>query len=103
MEREPSGFPFLEINNSLTQLKCLQLVKSGKTTFDKLSGPPDWAARFCAATVRAALLWPRSGGTTAAALPPAEWVVSRSMLRHRLRQKRRESGRGPSAFRQRSS
>ena len=46
MEREPSGFPFLEINNSLTQLKCLQLVKSGKTTFDKLSGPPDWAARF---------------------------------------------------------
>ena len=27
MEREPSGFPFLEINNILTQLKCLQLVK----------------------------------------------------------------------------
>ena len=27
MEREPSGFPFLEINNILTPLKCLQLVK----------------------------------------------------------------------------
>ena len=27
MEREPSGFPFLEINNILTRLKCLQLVK----------------------------------------------------------------------------
>ncbi len=27
MEREPSGFPFLETNNMLMQLKCLQLVK----------------------------------------------------------------------------
>lgn len=27
MEREPSGVPFLEINNILTQLKCLQLGK----------------------------------------------------------------------------
>ena len=27
MEREPSGFPFLEINNILTKLKCLQLGK----------------------------------------------------------------------------
>ena len=37
MEREPSGFPFLEINNILTQLKCLQLVKKWfYHFFDKL-------------------------------------------------------------------
>ena len=36
MEREPSGFPFLEINNILTQLKCLQLVKKVDHFFDKL-------------------------------------------------------------------
>ena len=40
MEREPSGFPFLEINNILTQLKCLQLVKKVvKPLFDKLKRP----------------------------------------------------------------
>ena len=37
MEREPSGFPFLEINNILMQLKCLQLVKKWfYHFFDKL-------------------------------------------------------------------
>ena len=41
MEREPSGFPFLEINNILTQLKCLQLVKKWfYHFFDKLRAEP---------------------------------------------------------------
>ena len=42
MEREPSGFPFLEINNILTQLKCFQLVKKWfYHFFDKLTPPAE--------------------------------------------------------------
>ena len=37
MERGPSGSPFLEIINILTQLKCLQLGKKRRSHFfDKL-------------------------------------------------------------------
>ena len=41
MEREPSGFPFLEINNILTQLKCLQLVKKVVKPLTTLKGTID--------------------------------------------------------------
>ena len=47
MEREPSGFPFLEINNILTKLKCLQLGKKRRSHFfDKLKYVEAWAHKL---------------------------------------------------------
>ena len=47
MERGPSGSPFLEINNILTQLKCLQLgKKAAKPLFrqaEYYSYTPSWS------------------------------------------------------------